>query len=76
MPDAERQGGIRGGLVRERGLQLDGGAERLAGRVEDGQRLVAAQLDELAVPGLDALGAIVGEPARQSRGRLVAVLRA
>ncbi len=74
-PDAERQCRIGGGLVRERGLQLDGGAEGPAGRVEDGQRLVAAQLDELAAPRLDSLGDDLGEPARQSGGRVVAVER-
>ena len=55
MPTVQWQLGSRAGLVGEGVLELDGTAQRLARRVEDREGLVAAELDELAAPGLDRL---------------------
>ncbi len=62
-PDAhrERQLGSRPRLVGQRVLELDRAAQGLARGVEDGEDLVAAELDELAVPGLDGLLRDLGE---------------
>src|SRR5262249_61906231 len=53
--DAQGQRRVELDLVREHELEVDRSTERLAGRGEDGQRLVAAQLDDLAIVRLDAL---------------------
>ncbi len=56
-PDREGQRRIRDGLVDEPPLELDRRADRLPRRVEDRERLVAAELDDGAAAGLDAFRA-------------------
>jgi hypothetical protein len=73
-PDGERPRRIGDRLVHEPALKLDRRADRLPGRAEDGERLVTAELDELALPGLDARARDLGEPRGELRRRLVAVL--
>ena len=55
-------------------LQLDRGAYGLSCRVEDDERLVAAQLDQPAVALLDDLAHDLGEPGCERRRRLVPAL--
>ena len=49
-------------LLVEPRLQVDGAPDRLARRREDGERLVAADLDDLAAVQLDVLGDELDEP--------------
>ena len=75
MPTPSGSPGSAARLVGEGRLQLDRRPERAARRAEDGQRLVAAQLDQLAAPGLDALAGDLREACREAGRGLVAVLR-
>jgi len=72
--DAEREIGIGDGLVGEALLQLDGRSDRLTCRPEDGERLVAAELQEGPAPLFDPLASDVGEPLGEPPSGLVAVL--
>ena len=74
-PDAEGEQRVTVGLRRERRLELDRRPQRPTGRLERGERLVPAELDELAAPRFDPLGDDLGEPACQSGGRVVAMQR-
>ncbi len=73
-PDRERKVGLGQRLLLEQRLEVDRGADRLPRGREHRQRLVAAQLDQLAAVCLHLLGDEVGELARQLGGRLVPVL--
>jgi hypothetical protein len=55
-------------------LEVDRGADRLAGRGEDAQRLVASKLEEGSTPRLDDLTRDVGELRRELGRGLVASL--
>ena len=68
-PDAPREA-----RRRDPGLELHGRAQGLAGRGEDGEGLVTAELDERPVAGLDRLPDEPGEPLGERRRRLVATL--
>src|SRR4029079_17183343 len=73
-PDGQRQLRTCARLIGKGVLELDRAAKRLAGRVEDGQDLVAAQLDKLAIPRLDGLLRDLREGYREPRCGLVTVL--
>jgi len=62
------------GLFVEPRLELDGAADRLTGRREDGKRLVSADFDDLAAVGLHVVRDEVDELRGQPRGRLGAEL--
>jgi hypothetical protein len=72
--DGEGQRRLGDGLIDEPLLELNRRSDRLAGGIEDGQDLVAAQLDDGAAAGLDALARHGRELAGQPRGGLVALL--
>ena len=55
-PDPERDLVVEVGLLVEPRLQVDGAPDRLARRREDGERLVASDLDDAAAVQLDVLG--------------------
>ena len=73
-PDREGQAWIRDRLADESLLQVGCGAQRLACRVEHGERLVAAQLDEGAAGRLDRIARELGKARREARSSLVAAL--
>jgi hypothetical protein len=75
-PDADREGegGIRDRRVHEAPLELDRRADRLPGRVEDGEGFVAPELDDGSASSLDTLTGDRGELPRELRSGLVAVL--
>ncbi len=54
-PDRERERRIRNRLVDEPPLELDRRADRLSSGVEDGEGLVAAELQVRSAPGLEDL---------------------
>src|SRR6185295_990741 len=72
--DLDREAGVRFGRRLELALEVDGRANRLTSGLEDRERLVAADLDELAAVRLDLLFDEAREPRSQLRSRLVAVL--
>jgi len=73
-PDRERQARIRDRLLDESLLQVGCSPQRLACRVEHGERLVAAELDEGAASRLDRLARELGKARREARSSLVAAL--
>ncbi len=73
-PDGERQAGIGDRLRYEALLQVGGCPQRLASGIEDGERLVAAQLDERAAGCFDRLARELRETRREPRRRLVTAL--
>ena len=75
-PDADRhrQLGVVDGLLDEALLQVDRGSHSLARGGEDRERLVAPQLDHLAVPVLDRLPGDPGELGSELGGHLIAAL--
>ena len=72
-PDLERKLGVRLGLLAEPRLQIDRGADRLAGGREHRESLVAPDLDQRAAVGLDTFAdqvdELAGEPALRLRRR-------
>ncbi len=72
--DAEGEQRVAVGLRRERRLELDRRPQSATGRLEGGECLVPAELDELAAPRFNAVAGDLGEAGRQTRRRLVAVL--
>jgi hypothetical protein len=74
-PDADPQRNVELGRgLMELLLEVDRGADRLTRGAEDHERLVAADLDELAVVRLDIVVHDRLEAGGQVRGRLVAAL--
>ncbi len=73
-PDRQWKRRIRDGLVHEPPLELDRRADRLPGRIEDRQCLVAAELDDRPAAALDRFTRDRRELSRERRGGLVAVL--
>ena len=73
-PDGERQGRVRDGRVDEPPLQLDRRADRLPGRVEHREGLVAAELHHRAVVRLDRIARDRGELPGERRGGFVPML--
>jgi hypothetical protein len=75
-PDRQRQGRVGDGRVDEPPLQLDRGPDRLPGRIEHHEGLVAAELHDRSVARPDGLPRDGGEPAGQeSSGLVTALLR-
>ena len=73
-PDLERDLGVGPCLVAEPRLQIDRGADGLPRRGEAGKRLVAAELDELPLVGVDPVLDQLGEFGGEARSRFVTVL--
>ena len=75
-PDPDRQGevGVRGTLLVATGEEVDARRDRLPRRIEDGEGLVAAQLDHGTAAALHLLLDEVGETADQPSRRFVPVL--
>ena len=71
--DQQRHVGVADGLGHEPLLQRDGRVDRVAGRPEDRERLVTAQLEQRAGRALHHLPGDAGEPGSQPPGGLVAI---
>ena len=71
-PDGQRELWVGRGLLAAGRLQLDGRPDRGHDRVEHRQRFVAAELDDLAAPGLDRFPRELRELRGQASSRLVA----
>jgi hypothetical protein len=70
--DVQRYGGIGSTFFLEAHLEFDGRPQRLSGRSEDGERFIAADLEDRAAAGLDSLAGDGRESRHQPRGSFVA----
>ena len=68
-PDRQRERGVGLALLRARGLELDGGPNRLRRGLEHGHGLVASQLDHPSAPRLHGVAGQIGEPLGEEGGR-------
>jgi len=73
-PDRQRKERTTFGLPTKRALQFDRRPDGPSGRAEDTQRLVAAELDQLAARRDHLLARELGKPRRKSSRLLVAVV--
>ena len=71
-PDRELERRVELALLRERGLELDGGANGLRTGVEHRERLISTELDHPTTPGFDGVTREIGELLRQQRSRSIA----